>query len=479
MKSKLIEKFIKDHEGEEITKHEGNFSSLVWGVPCLLIYSPLMPKYFSMDFGSLALLLGKGRGMGFFNFDRYKESTKQALEKYLKDREGFSEFDDYVKIKEEIHKLYVESPPAALRELGDEGLERVTIDAFHLLRDLQMITLFSEALDEDIAREYFDKLKADFDFREFFDVASLIDFESFTYEMERALLNFDSKKAYDTQWIFGSYLCTPPIGENEELADKMMEELGGRDKIEGEHEKLEGVIIENKRRVSKFREKLPGELVDFFDFVKMVMNVRDVRKRAIYETITIFSNSVREIFSRLGLDKENIVYAIHEDFVSGRYKSSGYADELKKRSTGFIIYFGKRGPEIDYVDFDWAKKTILTAMFGSGEEIMEIKGNVANKGYARGKVKVVLSKKDFEKFEEGEILVTSMTRPEFVPLMKKAAAVITDEGGLTCHAAIVSRELDKPCIIGTKFASNVLKDGDLVEVDANEGIVKIISKAGV
>lgn len=61
--------------------------------------------------------------------------------------------------------------------------------------------------------------------------------------------------------------------------------------------------------------------------------------------------------------------------------------------------------------------------------------------------------------------------------MKKAAAIITDEGGITCHAAIVSRELNIPCIIGTKVATKILKDGDLVEVNAEKGVVKIINKS--
>ena len=70
-----------------------------------------------------------------------------------------------------------------------------------------------------------------------------------------------------------------------------------------------------------------------------------------------------------------------------------------------------------------------------------------------------------------------MTRPEFVPLMRKAKAIITDEGGITCHAAIISRELKILCIIGTKTATRLLKDGDLVEVDANTGVVKILKRA--
>ena len=67
-----------------------------------------------------------------------------------------------------------------------------------------------------------------------------------------------------------------------------------------------------------------------------------------------------------------------------------------------------------------------------------------------------------------------MTRPELVPAMKKAAAIVTDEGGLTSHAAIVSRELGIPCVVGTKISTKIFKDGDLVEVNANHGSVRKI-----
>jgi len=112
--------------------------------------------------------------------------------------------------------------------------------------------------------------------------------------------------------------------------------------------------------------------------------------------------------------------------------------------------------------------------FMASSEVKEIKGIVASPGKVVGKANVILRQHQFFEFEEGDILVTTMTRPEFVPLMKKASAIITDEGGLTCHAAIVSRELKKPCIVGTKEATRVLKTGDRVEVDANSGIVRKI-----
>jgi phosphohistidine swiveling domain-containing protein len=108
--------------------------------------------------------------------------------------------------------------------------------------------------------------------------------------------------------------------------------------------------------------------------------------------------------------------------------------------------------------------------------ITELKGNIACKGLIKGKARIIMDSEDFNKFNDGDIIVTAMTTPEFVPIMKKASAFITDEGGITCHAAIISREMNKPCIIGTTNATNILKDGDLVEVDAEKGIVKILEK---
>ena len=76
---------------------------------------------------------------------------------------------------------------------------------------------------------------------------------------------------------------------------------------------------------------------------------------------------------------------------------------------------------------------------------------------------------------KGQVLVSGSTGPEMILACKKAGAIITDEGGIISHAALVSRELGIPAIIGTKVATKILKNGDLVEVDANNGIVKILS----
>ncbi len=100
-----------------------------------------------------------------------------------------------------------------------------------------------------------------------------------------------------------------------------------------------------------------------------------------------------------------------------------------------------------------------------------VRGLGAAPGIADGSVRVIGELAAADGLLEGEVLVTHMTAPDWVPLMRKAAAIVTDSGGMTCHAAIVSRELGIPCVVGTAEATKILRDGELVTVDAGEGVV--------
>ncbi|MBC8500284.1 MAG: hypothetical protein ISS25_02620 [Nanoarchaeota archaeon] len=146
-------------------------------------------------------------------------------------------------------------------------------------------------------------------------------------------------------------------------------------------------------------------------------------------------------------------------------------DALKKRLEVCGIVYTKESPEIfDYEDTVLLEKELKS--FNYDEIFGDIHGTVANLGKVTGTAKIIQSPTEFDKMQEGDIIITSMTRPEFVPIIKKAGAIVTDEGGITCHAAIVSRELGIPCIIGTKVATKILKDGDKIEVNANHGIIR-------
>ena len=96
-----------------------------------------------------------------------------------------------------------------------------------------------------------------------------------------------------------------------------------------------------------------------------------------------------------------------------------------------------------------------------------------------GKVRIIESPKQMRNFKPGEVLVTRITDPDWEPIMRIAGAIVTEQGGKTSHAAIVSRELGIPCIVGTKIATKILKDGDKIWVDATNGVVKILKKTGL
>lgn len=139
------------------------------------------------------------------------------------------------------------------------------------------------------------------------------------------------------------------------------------------------------------------------------------------------------------------------------------ASALCFNNGNFLLFAGKQVKEIE---------NIVMPQAGN-----EIHGQTAYPGKITGIVKIVFDpQKEGMAFKTGEILVTGMTRPEFLPLMKKAAGFITDAGGILSHAAIVAREMKKPCVIGTRIATKIFKDGDIIELDANKGIVKLIKK---
>lgn len=100
-----------------------------------------------------------------------------------------------------------------------------------------------------------------------------------------------------------------------------------------------------------------------------------------------------------------------------------------------------------------------------------LKGTPASPGIITGKVKIILDVSQFSKMKKGDILVTEMTDPIFLPVMGKAKAIVTDIGGLLCHAAIVSREMRIPCIVNTKNATKNLKDNQKITVNATKGYI--------
>ena len=139
------------------------------------------------------------------------------------------------------------------------------------------------------------------------------------------------------------------------------------------------------------------------------------------------------------------------------------------------IWILQARPETVWSRKDKSEQTADTSVATTTDREIVVKGLPASPGKAAGKAHVIINPEDIDEFKEGEILVTAMTAPDWVPAMKKAKAIVTDAGGMTCHASIVSRELGIPCIVGTKSrsheATTSIKEGQMITVDATNGIV--------
>lgn len=179
---------------------------------------------------------------------------------------------------------------------------------------------------------------------------------------------------------------------------------------------------------------------------------------------------IRKFYSFLSkktkLSYEDVLRLTNKEIIDFLEKGVLPLSEIEKRKEVFVYYFDGKDNFL-YGQQAEAAISKITSFVSK-----EIKGVTACAGEAKGKAMIIRSKNDLGKFQVGYILVAKHTMPDYLSAMSKAAAIITDEGGMTSHAAIVSRELKKPCIVGAKNATVLLKDGDLVKVDASKGIAK-------
>lgn len=110
------------------------------------------------------------------------------------------------------------------------------------------------------------------------------------------------------------------------------------------------------------------------------------------------------------------------------------------------------------------------------EGVNELSGLVASGGYAKGSAKIVLGEDDFSKVKEGDIMLCVISSPKYNPLFERCSAVVANVGGMASHTAITSQEHGIPCVVGTQYATEVFRDNDLIEVDAEKGIVRLIER---
>lgn len=195
---------------------------------------------------------------------------------------------------------------------------------------------------------------------------------------------------------------------------------------------------------------------------------------------TVMSKYFAKAAGILGVSSE-LITCIHPDELGQVLIEENSVDpvvlvaELEKRMKWCAITRGQTAYAVNF-GYDQKELSVFDKINSDGN-IRELKGSAAFKGLVRGRAKIVNAMDDMKGFEEGDILVSIQSSPSLMAAIQKCSAIVADEGGITCHASVISRELKKPCIIGTKVATKVIKNGDHIEVDADKGMVRIIKSA--
>lgn len=279
--------------------------------------------------------------------------------------------------------------------------------------------------------------------------------------------NLDRTSAYGKiaqkyYWLIHDYLGQI-IDVN--YVQKQVKEMKGEKKLYAK------TIREMKERIANIKKEkkdLDTATRKKVEILAEIMYLYNDRKKEVMNQVNIY---FRQIFERrfpgISLSQIRKYYQLDPDEVIN-------------------VLVGRKKYDVNQRDQRWAYRMVdgrfsqapekYFSLLEQFSDVKIIKGSSACPGKVKGKVSVILNISHIHLFQSGSILVAPFTNVNYLPVMDKAKAIITDIGGLTSHAAIVAREMKKPCIVGTKIATKVLKDGDLVEVDADKGMVKILKE---
>lgn len=283
--------------------------------------------------------------------------------------------------------------------------------------------------------------------------------------------------AFEFEWLNANNHHVQPVS-----IDCLIDNIknGLRDETaEKELEHLENDIPETLKTQKKLLASyaLSPKAKGIMDFIQNLNELNESRKSAMAKAILWSYPLFQTLAFRLKTDAISLRQLTAEEMQTVIKRGKLIPAERKLMAERLDYYFCKL--EKGVITHAGGSKARMLAERELGKtdytSITELSGRVAQPGNVKGVARVILSEPQVNELREGEILVASMTDPNMVSAMKRAAAIVTDEGGITCHAAIVSRELGVPCIIGTKIATKIFKTGDKIEVDTDKGKVRKIS----
>ncbi len=280
------------------------------------------------------------------------------------------------------------------------------------------------------------------------------------------------------EWL--TYAYSGPLMSIEYLLKVLKDDILNKKPVAEQYQSVlnQFDILKEQKKKLTLELNMPSELEYLFEVSAEMMFMKDWRKGVYQKSYVVMDKVLGELARRMYFSMVEIKYVVVDE-VRDAFNSN-HTEELKDKVLNRmkLCCYHIKDQIMTIYEGEECKKKISELLPAEKEDQVAndgiIKGMIAYKGKVTATAKIVLSVSDMNKVNEGDILVSSSTNPDLIVAMGMAGAFVTDMGGITSHAAIVSREMKKPCIVGTRNATRLIKDGDLIEVDADNGIVKII-----
>ncbi len=461
--------------------------------PVLLVvpaYDIFCKKYLKTDLNGIYVLIDSGVWDSFIeekNWDEGKESMSKLFKKNTKIIDEFSKkfrevSKEFLKFTESLDRAYSKLSNKDLLELYKK-YNQDYVNSF-IYGECPAETL-KEFLEPELNKRLLSIVKDKKKLNKIFSLLTIPTKESFVTKEEKDLLEIVklTKEKKDTierldkhiskyNWVPVDYNGDAWTLEDFEERIKVILEYGIDPNKRLKEIEENSVKLKEDQLKAKKEYNIDDETFSLCLTTQKCMVLMDLKKEVYSKAHYHVQFLIREIGKRLGLsltqanyltpdevEKVLIDCKVDKNLLDDRYKKSVYFAE------GFGVWF------LDKKEEKEVRKELEKKHKG---DLLE--GICGNPGYVKAKARVIVENKDFSKFKQGEILVTAYTTPDFVSIMKKATGIVTDTGGVTSHSSIISRELDIPCVVGTKYATKILKDGDLIEINADDGFVKKVKK---
>ncbi len=387
---------------------------------------------------------------------RYRAHGISVTTTWLVDSDG-EDFSNYLLnyVDKQIKNLKLKMQAAEVFSI----LTTPTRDSFQRIEEKEALLILKLILKDKKAKEVFvhkdiKKIKGDF--------------ENLPALIRKKIISYYKK------WRWMPYTYIGPAYDLDfylEMFGNLIKEKVDPDKL---LRKYRVVHQQTRKKQAKFfiKLKIDKRHMHLFKVAQDIVFLKGWRKDILFLGFYAADQILKELAKRKGLSLMQMKYIWPSEIEDVVLRDKISVDELNERKKFSVLYM-KNG-KVRILIGDKARKFLAKQNFEKIKvvSIKEIKGMCACPGRVRGVVRVVNVPEDMEKMKKGDIMFSHTTFPALVPAMKKAAAIVTEDGGITCHAAIVSREMKTPCVVGVKSLLQVFKDGDRVEVDAADGEIK-------